>query len=66
MWQMVLKTIPLKIKSFSLKASHLILQLLKFVLPYVWQRMKQKWAAYSFDYLYCFYNMKIRSTFFVI
>ena len=29
---------------------HLILQLLKFVLRYIQQRMKREWAAYSFNY----------------
>ena len=29
---------------------HLILQLLKFVLWYIYQRMEQEWAAYSFNY----------------
>ena len=26
------------------------MQLLKFVFQYVWQRVGQEWAAYSFDY----------------
>ena len=43
---MISQTKPLKKNTFF----HLILQLLKFVLWYIYQRMEQEWAAYSFNY----------------
>ena len=47
---MISQTKTLKIKSFISFNFAIAIEILKFVLRYIYQRMEQEWEVYGFDY----------------